>query len=158
MDYVKTLSEDEQEFMRKFVDEYYCGGHTKENSLHRQAFQDSYETPEGDNKSIKQEMYLAMNAQNRDITGIAGCSNNMVPLDECLDYLIEEEKSSIEDDLATSTPENLLSKLIQECTDELGNDFSNAEVILRTFSSRVIHLSQLVKKELDRQKRLNKNK
>ncbi len=159
MDYVDLLPDEDKEFLRKFTDEYYCGGHGKPNSLHRETFGDAYDTGTDDNLSIKQEMNLDMNAQNRDVTGIAGCSNNVIPLEEVLDGLITDDVETIKKDLTSHSPEELLAKMIKEYSDEINTQpNTSTEEILREYAHKAISLFLQVKKEAERQRRINKKK
>lgn len=150
MDYIEKLSPEQKAYMDKFVDEYYCNGHGKEGSLHREALGDSY-------KSHKKELHLNHNAQNRDILSIAGCSNNVVPIQKVEHTLTIDQTESIEKDWASMSPDALMDKLIMECSDEISTQSKEDMAgILKEYGLKVIAQYLLTKKETERQARLNR--
>ena len=158
MDYIKKLSPEDQEFMSKFVDEYYCGGHNKPNSMIREAYGEAYDIKVDGVKNIKQQLNGDMNAQNRDVTGIAGCSFNMLDIDPFIDELSTPEDDSIDKLLVTHEPNDLINDMIKDLVDEL-NILSKEELSdrFRSFAYDAIHIYILHSKEQRRQKkRINK--
>ena len=151
MDYLSTLSDSDKEYMQKFVDEYYCGSHWKEDSLHREAYGDKYDS------IIKQDMGLNMNAQNRDITGIAGCSNKITSLEEVIEELLLENNDTLKDQLVTTPPEIILESMVIELSDEIKNlSPESLEDLLKNFALKSVVLFLLAKKETIRQRRIDK--
>jgi hypothetical protein len=150
MDYLSKLSPEDKEYMVRFVDEAYCNSHGKEGSLHRTALGDSYDT-------AKKELYLAHNAQNRDAYSIAGCSNNLVEIDEMQDTLTVSTRDTLEDELVTRSPDAILNTLTEEYSDEINTSSEDVTAaLLKEYGVKVIALYLLVKKESDRQTRLRR--
>jgi hypothetical protein len=140
MDYLKSLPPKERAFMQKFIDEYYCGGYYKEGSLHRKAFGKDYEL------KIKKQMVKKMNAENRDVEGIAKCAKMTDNLDDFVDGLITTKDESITAALKTKTPQLAMNDLIAEYADLARSEADSAEKIMREFSFKAITLFLLVKK------------
>jgi hypothetical protein len=156
MDYLDKLSPEEREFMTMFTDEYYCGGHNKPNSLHKEAFGNKYDEEVEGKKNIKQQLHGDMNAQNRDVVAIAGCSFNILDINLFTDVLSRVEDLSIENQLVTTSPEIILSGLIKDFTDDFKIIGKNTEEGLKTFAYNVVKLYILTKKEDKRQKQMKK--
>lgn len=153
MDYLDKLSPEEKEFMNKFTDEYYAGGFTKEDSLHRQAFGEEYET------KIKKEMYFKHNGENRCVTGIASGSDYLTNIDDFTEYLFStiSDEANVKEQLNTSEPSEVFMNLLNETADEIDNmDGSTTIEKLKDYTLKVNALFCQMRKDKDKQKKAAK--
>ena len=155
-DYISKLSPEDKDFMKKFEDEYYCGSYNKENSLHKEAFGDEYNANKKPDKNVKQSLSNQMNAQNRDLMGIAGCSNKLVDLETVAETLQEDDYKNIQQELVTKTPNELMEEITTETADEITTEPINAIDTLKEYALKIITIYLLAKKETERQKRMER--
>ena len=153
MDYWDKLNPKQKEFMLQFENEYYCNAHGKQGSLHRKAFKSEYE------KTVKKDMYLQHNAENRDLYGISDCVDMIVQYSEVIDSTVNEKVSANEKILKTIPPKEVLSIKMKEVIDDIifsqDNEEETKKIILDYTNTILALYTAVINK--DRKDRNNKN-
>ena len=149
-DYTDKLSPEDLDFLTKATNEIYCNAHGTKGSLHQQALGKS------EYKKKKLEYFGNTNSQNRDLMN----RDLFRDFDELiLENVTEELREDFEHDIETKAPAEVMTRLVEDTTDEVLRDLANAEDIIKEHTYKCVLLYVMLKKEEDRLRRIeNKEK
>jgi hypothetical protein len=156
-DYLKKLSPENKEYMKDFLNEFYCNGHTKKDSLHQQNLSpERYE-------EVRIDMFNDMNRSNNDITAILEIDQNNRLILGYDDNLTNTEPNlqtigttDMYEDLKIKSAAELIKEECNNLADEIESNF------LEDLSDRIHKVALFAvkvfivdKKERDRERRAN---